>query len=404
MPEMAPVFGGEHRDASAQSDDKLLMLGLLRQIRASAQAVDGALQAVESSLGSTDATQRWALLTEVAHESIDTIAADVAAGGAYLVQTEDLLGRAPELRDWLGDEVTTVQLSWAAGVRATDAIAQDLGGLPNAPDQSRVDDLLRLLRTARPLFSRVIISTATLTIPARLNQFLAQASVGRSLNFKSMFANELPGDAERAEVLREISEAPVAVNGIVDLASGSVVAVSPKQSRRRLSYLLEIGALIIGGLLAYLIVGGVKGYLVVDPIIPRAASPAAVASLSNLFVVLLTFSGGAAFHFVIDLLKAQQGTVGSPQWAALDDWLLWLHAREMKIISSIVGLWVVFGAVLIAYPGAAPDPLATFFAGYSFDSLLDVVIKRFDAFAGPQIKQVAEVIAGQASTNTGATS
>jgi hypothetical protein len=257
-----------------------------------------------------------------------------------------------------------------------------------------------LLHTARPLFSRVIIATATLTIPARLNQFLAQASVGRSLNFKSMFANELPGDTERAEVLRQISESPAIVNGIVDLATGNVVAVSAKQSRRRLSYVLEGGALILGGLLAYLIAGGVKGYLVLDPIIPRPATPAAVASLSTLFVVLLTFSGGAVFHFVVDLLKAQQGTIGSPKWAALDDWLLWLHAREMKIVSSIVGLWVVFVAVLIAYPGPAPDPLATFFAGYSFDSLLDVVIKRFDAFAAPEVKGVAEVVGGQASTNT----
>jgi hypothetical protein len=381
-------------DPRNQADDQLLMFGLLRQIRASAQSVDTVLSGLESALTKTDAQERWLALRKMADESKASISTGVSSGAEYLAQLVDLIGRAPEIRDWIGDEVTGIQLTWASGVRGTTAIDADLSGLQIAPDQKIVDRLIRSLQLARPQMSRVIVVTATYTIPNRLNQWLAQTRPGRSLNFKSMFVNELPGEAERTEVLRQIDDAPGEINGIVDLATGTVVAISPKQSRRRLSYLLEIATLVLGGILTYFVIGVAKGYVVVDSKGIHPVDQAAETALATLATILFAFVGGAALHFIVNLLKARQGAAGSSQWATVDDWLIWVHAREMRIVTSIVGLWFVFGSLVFIFPDQALDTLGAFFAGYSFDSLIDLVINRFDAFAAPKIKQVTEVVAG----------
>jgi hypothetical protein len=375
------------------------MFGLLRQIRASAQSVDTALAGLETALTKTDAQERWLALKRTAEESRASIAAGVSSGAEYLAQLVDLTARAPEIRDWIGDEVTGIQLSWAAGIRGTTALDAELGGqLQIAPDQAIVDRILRSVQLARPQMSRVIVATATYTIPNRLNQWLAQTRPGRSLNFKSMFVNELPGDAERAEVLRQIDEAPGEINGIVDLATGTVVAFSPKASRRRLSYLLEIATLILGGVITYFVIGVAKGYLVVDSSGIHPVDQAAETALASLVSILFAFVGGAALHFIVNLLKARQGASGSSQWATVDDWLIWVHAREMRIVTSIVGLWFVFGSLVFIFPNESLDTLGAFFAGYSFDSLIDLVINRFDAFAAPKVKQVSEVVTGPPAT------
>jgi len=390
----APAPTSTVRDASSQADDQLLMFGLLRQVRASAQSIDTALAALETALTKTDAQERWTALKKMADESKASIASGVSSGTEYLAQLVDLTGRAPEIRNWIGDEVTGVQLSWASGLRGTTAIEADLGRLQIAPDQVVVDRVLRSVQLARPQMSRVIVVTASYTIPNRLNEWLAQTRVGRTLNFKSLFVNELPGETERKEVLRQIDEAPGGINGIVDLATGTVVAISPKQSRRRLSYLLETATLILGGVMTYFVIGLAKGYLIVDSKGIHAVDNAAETALTTLVTILFAFVGGAGLHFIVNLLKARQGAVGSSQWATVDDWLLWVHAREMRIITSFVGLWFVFGGLVFIYPSPSLDALAAFFAGYSFDSLIDLVVNRFDAFATPQIKKVAEVVEG----------
>jgi hypothetical protein len=321
----------------------------------------------------------------------------VSSGTEYLAQLVDLTVKAPEIRDWIGDEVTGVELVWASGVRGTTAVDADLGRLPNSPDQAIVDRINRSVQLARPQMSRVIVVTATYTIPNRLNQWLAQTRVGRTLNFKSLFVNELPGEAERKEVLRQIDDAPGEINGIVDLASGTVVAISPKQSRRRLSYLLEIATLILGGVVTYFVIGLAKGYLVVDSKGIHAVDVAAETALTTLGTILFAFVGGAGLHFIVNLLKARQGAVGSSQYATVDDWLLWVHAREMRIVTSFIGLWFVFGGLVFIYPDRSLDPLAAFFAGYSFDSLIDLVVNRFDAVASPQVKKVSEIVEGPAA-------
>ena len=197
-------------------------------------------------------------------------------------------------------------------VCGTTVVDADLGLLPEARDQAIVDRILRSVQLARPQMSRVIVVTATYTIPKfRLNQWLAQTRVGPTLNFKSLFVNELPGEAERKEVWREIDEAPGGINGIVDLASGTVVAISPRESRRRLSHppryrhldrrrSFHVFRHRYGQGLSCRRFSGIHA---VD-----TASPSMHCRL--LVTILFAFVGGASLHFIVNLLKARQGTGG----------------------------------------------------------------------------------------------
>ena len=378
--------------ATTAVEDEEIVLGSLRQVRAAAQFLDTAAAGLATSLALPVAAERRASVVNQAPQVLARLGDGANSGGAALDDVRAGLVRSPYLRDWIGDEVDRISLAWAEAIRTVAAIDAMLNGVAAA--KADLDLLAASVRVLRDALRTVIVATASITIPSRLNQFLDETSVGRSLSFESLFVDELPNAADRAEVLRRIAEVPAAIHGVVDVTSGSIIAISSRKSRRRQSYLWEAGALLAGGVLAYFALAFIRGYLVLDGKGLHAAGDGA-ASLASLVTLLVVFAAGAAFHFVVDLVKAQQGSIGAPQWMAVADWLLWLHARELKVISSILTLWIVFVGILVFYPGGGlPDPQTAFFGGFAFDSLADVIIKRFDSLSSSQLKTLSSSLAG----------
>lgn len=368
-----------------------VMLGTLRQLRAAAQYVDGALTVVADAVARTSTAERRAALDQVANEGPGPLSDGIASGGDYLSQAKIALEASPYLRDWLGDEHARIELLWEEVIRRVTTVTTELAKRSAKPQTAVPESMAIAVASGRAALREVIVSAASITIPARLDQFLDETSVGRNLSFKRMFEDELPDEKDRAEVLRRISESAAGLHGVVDLDTMSVLAISSKPSRRRLSYRLEAAALLLGGLIAFLVAAALRA----DLSLGKDGLHANAGALSSLGALLIVYAGGAGFHFVVDLIKAQQGALGSATWAALDDWLLWMHARELKVISSCIALWIAFAALILLYPGT-PDALTGFLAGYSFDSLADVVIKRFDALAGAKLGPLKETLGATA--------
>jgi hypothetical protein len=369
------------------------LLGLLRQIRAGGQYLDAALAGLESAVALTSEAARLALVREQAADVADRIYDGARVTQASLLEAMSLLDSSPYLRNWVGDEVTKTQLYWGEANRNAVAVATELRRIAKDLKVRIGEELGGSVAEARKAIREVVVTTAMITIPPRLGEFLDEARVGQTLTFKSMFEDELPDETDRTEIIRRIAEAPADLPGVIDVDTASVVAISRNIWRRRRSYLMEADALLGGGLLTFLLVAGSRGlYRAGDIFHPAdSATPHALSSLGNL---MLIFAGGALLHFLIDLVKVRQGAAGAPHWLVLDDWLLWMHAREVKVLGSIAALWFVFGGVMALYTGDLPDALTALFAGYSFDSLADVIIKRFDSFAMPQIAKVQGALAG----------
>jgi hypothetical protein len=361
--------------------DQELLLGSLRELRAAAQFLQGSLASLASAVGTGPAAARRAALAEVSLVAREQLTDGTAKGALVLATVRKAIEESTYLRDWLGDEVLRITLVWD---QAAFALGLLDGLISSPPATLDLDQVGPAIRAAADPLQTVALAAAQATALPRLNQFLSGMTVGRTITFDSVFSDELPRAADRAELLRRIAEVPAAVNGVVDLATGTIVAISADRGRRRQSYLLETVALVLGGVVAFLSGAFAGGLIVLDGTGIRVPTDSAE-GLSKLLTALVVFAAGAGFHFAVDLVKVQQGSIGAPNWVAVGDWLTWLHARELKVVGSIVSLWLVFLGLLFFDPAGSRDPGTAFFAGFAFDSLADVVIKRFDRLSSNQL-------------------
>ena len=84
---------------------------------------------------------------------------------------------------------------------------------------------------------------------------------------------------------------------------------------------------------------------------------------------------------------------GEDSFRAIDDWLLWIHVREMSILVSILALWLTLFGLAEAFPNGI-NGVTAFTAGYSIDSILGVFITRFDARSGGATNELASLLKG----------
>ncbi len=97
-------------------------------------------------------------------------------------------------------------------------------------------------------------------------------------------------------------------------------------------------------------------------------------SIDVLFRGYIAVMAGGLVHTFVDVWKQYQT---KPDLARniLGNWVLWVHVKQISIISGILTLWVGF-IILIAVQQIG-DAGAAFFAGYSIDSFVDLFLGRF---------------------------
>jgi hypothetical protein len=106
-----------------------------------------------------------------------------------------------------------------------------------------------------------------------------------------------------------------------------------------------------------------------------------------LFIVL-----GSLAHILVDAVK-QARAQSRASFRAIDDWILWVHVREVPILSSIVSLWI--GIVGLAWFQPEFSLTSAFFVGYSIDSFVDIFLERFSGVATSSAKALTDQIAAR---------
>lgn len=364
--------GSRHdRDGCGGSSDALR--GLVRDIRVEAEHLVRALDSVDAALVLTKSEGPPTELHAAISAFETARAAHIAVVEERFHDLRALFRASPRLYDAAGDEVAQVANLWNDALAAAPVAGA-------TADACRRNDPI-----ARRALGEIAWHTAIVTVPHRVAQHLAQLRVGGQLRFDDSFADELPDPAQRTRMLEYLKAHPNAVSGIVDVEAGVIFAASPSSRRRLGSIVLLLGLVVLGIVIIRVATAGLPPLIAANWLFPSDR----FADLVGAYVLLFV---GAAVHIVIEAIKQQQRS-GPGTFLAIDDWLLWLHVREVSHAVSIMSLWAVVFLLAAAYASGI-DRLAALFAGYSLDSVLGIAITRFDTFATSRVSAVEKTVSG----------
>ena len=209
-----------------------------------------------------------------------------------------------------------------------------------------------------------IYSCSFLTVPSRVAAHLKTLKSGYALNFYEEFKDEFCSEEQANELLKYLARHPAFIDDIIDTSQGSIFKVDPKTKRWK-SYVRVFAAFVLG-------VGAIIGsfWLLRERIGHEY--------ITGILKMYLVFVSGALFHIFIDAMKATKSSTGL-KFRSIEDWFLWINIKELSIITGILLLDFTFiGLVIIFDPGVIIDPLTLAAAGYSFDSIGEVVSGRFE--------------------------
>lgn len=342
------------------------LLGLIRDVRAEAQNLQRSLNEVRKKSELVDNNVREAEIGAAMGEQTRIFEYNTNQIAIKFLQARASLEADGHLYSQMGDEVSHIENFWERATASWPTVAQPSSAILAGLD--RVDAHLHQL----------ILRCALITIPERVTEHLNQLRAGRSLDFHSTFKDEVESEADRIELLNYLYDHPLAVPGVVDVEHGKIYRTSPKAWRRSISYLIPLLLPAIGALiLPY-------AYKSVD----ENATDAFLYSLVKGYLVLI--AGGYA-HVLVGAFKEARGT-GRKAFFALEDWLIWLHVKEVQIVVGIMSLWIGFIGILVVNKSV---PIVTaFFVGYSIDSFADLFLERFSATVATKNVAVKKVVAG----------
>jgi len=370
----APPPDEEGRGVPAQSGAGRRARGVLRSIRVDAQDLRRSVENISVAL-ETEGAKPADVAAAIRAED-DFRAKNTAQIQARFAQAESLLeahlANNPAGGGDVTDDLTAMENAWERLVAAW----------PSAPADDDLDlpTVRRELATVQRYIDELVYIAARVTIPARLQESLGRLRVGGTLDFHYSFADELPEFEDRRRLLEYLARYPGSFSGVIDPETGIIRRIAPTRARRLFSYVLMVllvagGALLVVGLTVVGTNAG-PGWLF---------TPARLAELLGAYFALMA---GAVAHVAVDAIKQYRANKGSSRLLALEDMLLWGHVHEAGILISIVSLW----AVLIGLVAVLDEVLVytAFLAGYSWDSLIDIFLARFEkqvSSAGDRLAQ-----------------
>lgn len=247
---------------------------------------------------------------------------------------------------------------------------------------------LHHLNTLDAQCRQLVYTVGVLTIPSRLNRWLASARPGYYIPFHSVFDDELPDLEDRVRVLNYLAWSPKVIKGgLVDAANGLVYRYARSPRARLASFLLLVAAF---GLAMGIVIGAC--YLPIEgwPIEPK--------HLPTFLVGWGAVLAGVIVHLGVGSVKRTQAQGGRPPIIAIGDLPLLINAKVgqilLKLLLTLVGF---FGFVFTAGVDNV-TPLNTLLVGYSLDSVVDMFGVSLEQQAAAQVatlKQQLGVRTGQ---------
>jgi len=213
-----------------------------------------------------------------------------------------------------------------------------------------------------------------MTIPARVNDWLAEARPGYYIPFHAVFEDEVPEVEDRARILSYLVWSPKPIKGgIVDAANGLIYRYNEDPVRRLLNILLILGTLIVS-------TAAVLGACYLN----ISGWPFQTAHLPTFTAGWIAILVGVVVHIAVGSVKRTQSQGRLPSIASLGDLPLIVDARSgqiiMKILLALIGL---FG---LAFASGIDNvtPLNAFLIGYSLDSVVEIFSSGIEQRASVQ--------------------
>ncbi len=362
----APTEAARARDAAARARDRAArqrLRGLVRDVRAHAQAIVDVLPPVRTALALTDEDARDKELKEALLEFRHITRERIRSIDLCRTDARAVLDAAPSVYDASGDTVTSLETAWERAKRALDRMASGDAAVVRA----RLDQVDEAI-------GQMLWQAALITMPPRVNAHLETLDVGAQLDFGDAFADELPTATARRRFLEILQSHPGSVTGEVDAERG-IIYKAAHGGRRIFSYVLLLALI---GPLALLFINfvasgsrelGVPGDWLIK-------GPNRQAELwgAYLFVVF-----GVVFHLLVEAVKQAQRSTDKA-FLALGHWLTWIHVRETSLAITILTMWAIPVGLALTLPGTIGTETALF-AGYSIDSVIGIFLTRFDGLA-----------------------
>lgn len=375
---IAPPTAASAPIASATEAGYAQMLGLLREVRAEVQNLRRNLTDLKEKAELADTGTRTREIVTALQSNQPLYDRNTAQIAARLGELRSLLRAQPMLYDRYGDEITHIENHWErathhwpqAGDLPEAAVTPAGEGEEDGPEVAlAAEDAVRRAGRAASSLDRLIYHAGLLTIPGRLNQHLEQLRIGQKLNFHATFADEVPDEEARQQILQYLGARPMAIHsGIIDAEKGVVFRASSNPGRRKLSYVL-IALTVIAGALLTLLTAELGEWFDLEnwPVSPGQST--------DLLVGYAFVIAGGAVHLGVDAIKQARSSSGQ-SFLALEDWFVWIHINEIGVIVGVVSMWIGFFGLL--FLSGRVDWQTAFLVGYSIDSFADMFLQRFN--------------------------
>lgn len=261
-------------------------------------------------------------------------------------------------------------------VRHLNNVWEQMDGNPllTAPDGTyAAQDQLHYLNQLEQQIQRIEYLVGWLTIPQRLNTWLAAARPGYYIPFHLVFEDEVPVTEDRQRILNFLAFSPQTIRGgIVDAANGLIYRYNDNAALRWRSLAL----IVIGFIAATAAVIG-SCYLQIPgwPITP-ALVPAFIAAWGALLV-------GVVVHVAVGSVKRSR--TGLPPVIAMSDLTYVLDARSGQILLKLLLALIGFFGLVAAAGVANLTVFNALLLGYSLDSFVELFGTSLDQKAAGQV-------------------
>ncbi len=252
--------------------------------------------------------------------------------------------------------------------------------LVNPEGEFGAQQQLQHLDTLDKQISRIIFLVGALTIPNRVNDWLAKARPGYYVPFHSVFEDELPTMEDRVRVLNLLAWSPEVIHGgIVDAASGLIYRYNRDPKQRTNSFLY----LILGFVVATAIVIGVS-------FLPAPGWPLTPENLSATVIGWGAALVGAVVHVGVSSVKRRQQQGGLPPVVAVGDLLLLVDARLGELLLKLLLILIGFFGLIFSMGIAQVTIFNAFLMGYSLDSFIELFGANIEQQATAQISSLKQ--------------
>ena len=345
------------RDSAAATDDGYTrsfrkVLGEARDIRIDVQDLLATLDQIDTAAAISDESLRTPALAEAIHSANQRLGHSAPDIDQRLAAIYSELDTHPDLNDELSDQFEQIGNKWE---RVNDGWIGGKNALPA--------NAMSISLKVRPFFNDIMYLIAQVTIPPRLEQHLRHKHLGETLVFKDEFEEELPDETMRIRMLTYLQNHSKIVAGQVNVPEQTILRTSDSFMHGGLA--LFLGLLL--GIIPFGIIALDRFFEGFDNTFFKEDE---VNDFAKLYAWVLI---GASAHFIIALVKSGQ----SGESLILARQIGWLSTKQGPIVVAVLSLWIISYGAWRGFGGEF-DRDTAFFAGYSFDSFIDIILTRFD--------------------------